>query len=136
MTHFTRVAVKPGKPVTFASHAGGLVLGLPGNPVSAYLMFHLFALRAAARLLGAEPPPRTLRLRLAAPFCRGNASRLEFVPARLGESGQVEPIRAHGSGHLHALAEADGFFRVPVDVEELAAGGEVLFHPLGRRCGP
>ncbi|MHC4125360.1 MAG: molybdopterin molybdotransferase MoeA, partial [Planctomycetota bacterium] len=45
--HFNRVAVKPGKPMTFASSDGKVVFGLPGNPVAVYLMFHLFVLYAA-----------------------------------------------------------------------------------------
>ncbi|MGD8937443.1 MAG: molybdopterin molybdotransferase MoeA, partial [Thiogranum sp.] len=40
--HFSRLAVKPGKPTTFASGKDRVLLGLPGNPVSVYLMFHLF----------------------------------------------------------------------------------------------
>jgi molybdopterin molybdotransferase len=134
-THFTRVAVKPGKPVTFAARHGRFVLGLPGNPVSAYLMFHLFALRIAALLSGSAPALRTLRLPLGAPFRRGKAARLEFVPARIAEGGGVEPIPYHGSAHLSALRTADGFFRVPVGITDLPVGAEVLFHPIGRRLG-
>lgn len=43
--HFSRVAVKPGLPMTYASKDERAVFGLPGNPVTAYLMFHLFVLR-------------------------------------------------------------------------------------------
>ena len=50
--HFSAVAVKPGRPLTFATCPGAAVFGLPGNPVSVYVMFHLFVLRAAARMCG------------------------------------------------------------------------------------
>ncbi len=50
---FTAVAIKPGRPTTYASAAGKAVFGLPGNPVSVFLMFHLFVLWTASRLTGA-----------------------------------------------------------------------------------
>jgi molybdopterin molybdotransferase len=127
------VAVKPGKPIVFATRGEKSALGLPGNPVSVYLTFHLFALRALARLTGAEPPLREVRLRLGEDFRRRKAERLEFVPARLTGEGRVVPVEFHGSAHLTALGAADGFFLVPVGVAALAAGEEVAFVPLLRR---
>ena len=46
--HFSAVAVKPGRPLCFATGKGAAVFGLPGNPVSVYVMFHLFVLRGSA----------------------------------------------------------------------------------------
>ena len=132
--HFSRVAVKPGKPVVFATGGAQVALGLPGNPVSVYLTFHLFVLRAAARLTGAQPPLREVRQRLGEAFQRRNGERLEFVPARQTPEGRIVPVEFHGSAHLTALGGADGFFRVPVGVTALAAGEEVAFVPLLRRA--
>jgi molybdopterin molybdotransferase len=128
---FTRVAVKPGKPVTFAADGRRLVLALPGNPVSAWLMFHLCGLRIAAHLLGAPVEPRTFHLRLATPFARRNPERQEFVPARLREDGTCEVVPYHGSANLGALAGTDGFFAVPLGVAALPIGAEVRFLPVG-----
>jgi len=129
---FTRVAVKPGKPATLALlPAGARVLGLPGNPVSAWLMFHLLALRIVAHLTGSPVERRTFRLPLRAGFRRRAAERLEFVPARLDADGAVLPVSYHGSAHLSALATADGFFQVPVGTRELPEGAEVGFQPIG-----
>jgi molybdopterin molybdotransferase len=128
---FTRVAVKPGKPVTFAAEGRRLVLAVPGNPVSAWLMFHLLGLRVAAHLLGTSPDPRTFRLRLTKPFARRNAERQEFVPARLDDAAGCSAVPYHGSAHLGALTGADGFFTVPLGVTALQAGTEVRFLPLG-----
>lgn len=128
--HFTRVASKPGKPLTLATGAGGVVLGLPGNPVAVYLMFHLFVLRAARRLMGLSAEPRTLSLRLAAPFERRKGVRAEHVPCRIDAEGQVESFEYHGSAHLAALLDADGFFVVPRGVVSLPAGAEVRMLPL------
>jgi molybdopterin molybdotransferase len=118
---FDRLAVKPGRPMTFAHGPAGLVFGLPGNPVPVYLMFHLFVLRAAVGLMGAPSPLRRLRLPLAAPFARRKTDRLEYVPARIDEQGHVERVQAHGTAHLLAQGRADGFFAVPRGVSSLSA---------------
>lgn len=131
-THFSRVAVKPGKPTVYASAGDKVFFGLPGNPVSSYLMFHLFVLRAAARMTGAETPMREFTLRMGADFTRRKANRAWFVPCRLTPDGLAEPVEYHGSAHLAALAQADGFFIVHVGVEKVGQGEEVAFVPLGR----
>lgn len=130
--HFTRVAVKPGKPMTYAAAPGKGVFGLPGNPVSVYLTFHLFVLRAVALMTGTAPGLREFRLPLASDFQRRKAERVEYVPCKLIRAGAVKPVEYHGSAHLHALTEADGFFIVPTGVTELRAGDSVTFTPLTR----
>lgn len=129
---FSRVAVKPGKPTVFAFSGEKCAFGLPGNPVSVYVMFHMFVLRAAARMTGAQPPVREIRLRLAENFSRRKTERTQFVPARLTGEGAVAAVEFHGSAHLAAVLQADGLFRVPVGVASLNTGDEVTFSPLPR----
>ncbi len=128
--HFTSVAVKPGRPLTFASAPGKAVFGLPGNPVSVYLMFHVFLLHAAELMCGLD---RTRRIAIAldANHTRRKAERVECVPCRLTERGTVEAITYHGSGHLLAMTHADGFFIMPRGVKEFPAGQVVQFVPIG-----
>ncbi|XP_003747779.1 gephyrin [Galendromus occidentalis] len=57
--HFGRVNLKPGKPTTLASKEGQVVFALPGNPASAFVMFHIFVLHAL-HFLGCALPLRTL----------------------------------------------------------------------------
>jgi len=130
--HFSRVAVKPGKPMTYASGSGRVVLALPGNPVSVYLMFHLFVLRAAARMMGIEPIMRERPVRLGCDFKRRKTQRREFVPALLNAEDAAEPVDYHGSAHLLGLTRADGFFIVPVGVASLRAGDKAGFLVLPR----
>jgi molybdopterin molybdotransferase len=127
--HFSRVAVKPGKPTTFATGAGGVAFGLPGNPASVYLMFHLFVLRAARLLTGAPHEPRLLELPLGFDYRRRKTKRRQYVPARIGPAGALAPVEFHGSAHLLALTRADGFFVMPEGVGEAAAGQTVTFLP-------
>ena len=125
--HFSKVAVKPGKPITFATAGAKAVFGLPGNPVSAFLMFHLFVLRAAASLTGADAPLRRVTLPLAAPYRRKKADRVAYVPARITDAGGVLAVEFHGSAHLLALVESGGFFEIPQGTTQLPAGEPVSF---------
>ena len=128
--HFTRVAIKPGKPTTFASRKGKAVLGLPGNPVAVYLTFHLFVLRAAALMSGVtQGEIREFKVRLAQDFRRRKSQRRDYVPCRLNRDGEAEALEFHGSAHLAALVDADGFFVVQRGVLSLAAGEGALFIP-------
>ena len=131
--HFSRVATKPGKPTVFASGGSSVFFGLPGNPVSAYVMFHVFVLRAVARMTGADLFTRRVTLTLARDFSRRKAGRFEFVPSRLTAEGTLEPVSYHGSAHLSALMNADGFLLVPDGVKALKAGDRVGFMPTGGR---
>ncbi len=132
---FDSVAIKPGRPTVLAmppqpGPSGKVVFGLPGNPVSGFVMFHLFVLRAAARLRASDWPLRQIRLPLAQPFRRRKDDRLAFIPAAMDDDGRVEPLQYHGSAHLLALREADGLFQVPIGTAELSAGEIVVFTPL------
>ena len=56
--------------------------------------------------------------------------RQEYVPARISEVGLVRPVEFHGSAHLAALTQCDGFLVVPVGPAELPAGSRVRFLPI------
>lgn len=127
--HFNRVAIKPGKPLTFATSAGKTVFGLPGNPVSVYLMFHLFIMRAVMLLQGKNPEMREISLPLAADFSRRHPDRLEYVPCILTAEGTLRPVDYHGSAHLLALLQSDGFMVIPLGVQRLNAGERVNYMP-------
>ena len=128
--HFNKLAVKPGKPMTFASSGDKAVFGLPGNPVAVYLMFHLFVLYAAKLMTGQKPEARYATLELGCDFHRRKGDRLAFLPCELMRNGTVKPIEYHGTAHLLALLRADGFFIVPKDVTKLCAGERVDFVSL------
>jgi molybdopterin molybdotransferase len=130
--HFTSVATKPGKPTTYASAGNRTAFGLPGNPVAVYLTFHLYVLRAAARLAGSPWPVRVLRLPLAEEFRRRKAERQEYRPCRLSDDGRLVPLEFHGTAHLAALRDADGLFAVPRDCQWIGAGERVEFLSVGR----
>ena len=129
--HFDKVAMKPGRPMTFATSPSAALFGLPGNPVSVYVMFHIFVLRAMRRRLGLPAEPRTIRLPLADGHRRRKTDRLAFVPCRLTADGTLAAVDFHGSAHLAALLEADGFFVMPQGCATIAAGESAEFWPTG-----
>ncbi|MCK5000479.1 MAG: molybdopterin molybdotransferase MoeA [Anaerohalosphaera sp.] len=125
--HFDRLAVKPGKPMTFASADNKLAFGLPGNPVAVFLMFHLFVLYAAGLLAGMKRKPRYVSLPLDDDFHRRRADRMAFLPCRLTQNEMLKPVEYHGTAHLSALLDADGFFVIPKGVTNVAAGKKVSY---------
>jgi molybdopterin molybdotransferase len=105
-----------------------LVLGLPGNPVSAYVTFVLFARPALAALQGADPrlPMRRARLAVAVPR---HPDRDECVRVGIDAAGAATPTGPQGSHVLSSLLGADGLAVVPRGEGTLAAGSEVDVYP-------
>jgi molybdopterin molybdotransferase len=127
---FWRVALRPGRPTWFGVRRPDhtLVLGLPGNPVSTYVTFVLFARPALAALQGAEPGVRTFTARLAEAIER-HPDRDECVRVRIDETGAATPTGPQGSHILSSLLLADGLAVVPRGTGVLAEGAEVVIHP-------
>jgi molybdopterin molybdotransferase len=131
---FWRVAVKPGKPISFGARDGTLVFGLPGNPVSALVGFELFVRPAVLALQGARDPlPQFEHGRLAAPR-RRNPARDELVRARMsaGDDGPLlEPLSGQESHMIARAANANALVLVPRGDGELAEGATVSYLRLG-----
>jgi molybdenum cofactor synthesis domain-containing protein len=111
---FHGLPIRPGKPILGAATAAGkLILGLPGNPVSATIGCRRFAIPLLAKQSGQtdwNPPCPVVRLEHA-----GNRTLplhwLRLV--RLTEHGVAEVVISHGSGDLVSLAHSTGFVQVP-----------------------
>jgi molybdopterin molybdotransferase len=132
---FWRVAIKPGKPVSFGVHGRTLVFGLPGNPVSALVGCELFVKPALRALQGlAEPRPRFEPGTLATPLARNDA-RDELVRARSrvdGDRTVLEPLSGQESHMIARAAAADALVFVPRGEGVIAAGQTVSWLRLGQ----
>jgi molybdopterin molybdotransferase len=130
---FWRVAVRPGKPVSFGVRGSTLVFGLPGNPVSTLVGCELFVRPAVLALQGAaDPGPRFSAGRLAEAVSR-NAARDDLLRARteVTDDGVVlSPVTGQESHMIVRAAEADALVLVPRGEGELAAGASVRYLPL------
>ena len=133
---FWRVRMRPGSPVSFGRMGRTLVFGLPGNPVSALVTFHVLVAPALRALLGradvhspvervvlAEPMPTKAGL---AHFLRVRLERAAGAPARATLTGP------QGSGILTSIGRADGLLVIPEDLNGLEAGAEADVLPLVR----
>jgi molybdopterin molybdotransferase len=109
---FWRVAVKPGKPLMAGRVGDGVVIGLPGNPVSAYVTAQIFILPLIRAMAGAAQPLPVSRHCQLAGTLPANGSRAEYLRAqRIGD--RVAALRQQDSAGLSALALADSLIVRP-----------------------
>lgn len=121
---FHRIAVKPGKPLWFGKNSNTFVFGMPGNPVSTFILFEVFVKHLIQHLAGLTYRPAYLRGVLGKDIRRKTWDRTEFLPVRWEEE-DVVPLSYHGSSHLNALAEAQGLIIVDRNVREVKKGETV-----------
>ncbi len=130
---FWRVALQPGGPTWFGTHGERLVFGLPGNPVSAYVTFALFARPALDALQGAAVEPLAqAEATLGAPIPR-NRTREQAVRVRLERrDGRIVaiPNGPQGSHMMSSLLGADALAMIPPGEGELPEGTTVRLASL------
>lgn len=123
---FHGIAMKPGKPTILGRADCKPVFGLPGHPVAAFFVSHLFVRPLLDRLMGCGSRryavPAVLTEAVSA-----NHGRAQYMGVFLSERDGVRyarPIRGK-SGLITTLAGSDGYFCIPRDCEGLAAGTSV-----------
>jgi molybdopterin molybdotransferase len=131
---FWRVAVKPGKPVSFGVRDGTLVFGLPGNPVSTLVGLELFVRPAVLALQGARAPGPAFRPGRLERALRRDGARDQLVRARSraeGDAVLLEPLAGQESHMIVRAAGADALVLVPRGDGELPAGSSVRYLSIG-----
>ena len=122
------ISVKPGKPTIVALVDGKPAFGLPGNPVSAAVVFDLLVRPTIYALSGCTSPPEppTVRARLLRDI-PSTAGREDYVQVRLvGGEGELTADPVFGKSNLiYTLVRADGAVKVPLNRGGLYAGDEV-----------
>ncbi|MEA1833300.1 gephyrin-like molybdotransferase Glp [Methylobacterium durans] len=128
-----RLAIKPGRPVAMGVVGGTPFVGLPGNPVAAYVTL-LFVVRPLLAQLGGGryTPPLGVPVRAAFAY-RKKTGRREFVRIclRRCDDGTVEAVKfaRDGAGIITSLTGSDGLAELPDDATGVQAGDTILFHP-------
>ena len=126
---FWRVAMRPGKPLMAARLRGAVVLGLPGNPVSAFVTAHLFLLPLVRHLAGAGAPlPASIAASLGAEL-PGVGGRTNFLRTRLAD-GIATPLASKDSAQLLELSRADALLVRPAGSDPARAGDPCLVLPF------
>lgn len=130
---FSSVAIKPGKPVSLGRLGAATWIGLPGNPLAAFVTWQVFGPAVLRRLTGQSGSgPRTRPVVLAHPI-RRRAGRSEFRLASLsGRDAHGRDIvsfeAATFSGRVGGLPHCDGMIHLPADMSALPQGTLVAFH--------
>lgn len=130
---FWKVRMRPGKPLIHGAIGQTRILGLPGNPVSAFVCALLFARPLVDRLMGRPAPlPAGIPLPLATDL-PANGGRQHYLRARLiGEPGKrtLDPAVSQDSSLVSVLAQSDGLIVRAPDAPAASAGDMLPFIPF------
>ncbi len=131
--HFSKLHLKPGRPLTFGHLDNTLFFGLPGNPVAVMVTFMYFVRPALLQLLGR----RDMQLQDFEVVCQSDMRKL---PGRTEiqrgilqqtESGlTVQTTGRQGSGVLSSMSRGNCFVYLPHEAESIKAGDRVIVHPF------
>ena len=125
---FHKVAMRPGKPVLAGKRGACLVVGLPGNPVSAFIGFQVLVAPALRKMMGLQQV-QDLRVRavLSEPL-PAKRGRTTFHLARVEWSGgqwAARRVKNVSSGDVLSLSRANAYLVTPPDAQDLEMGNEV-----------
>ena len=125
--NFWRVNLRPGKPLAFGQYRGCPVIGLPGNPVSSFVGFHLFVLPAIQKLAGSSGAPRLLLPAVLEEPVESDG-RETYIRAILeNKDGKLMARQSghQGSGNMVALVRSNALLILPSGVKSLPAGATI-----------
>ncbi len=130
-----QIAMKPGKPLAFGQVREVPFIGLPGNPVSAFVTFVLFVRPFLLRCLGVQEVfPQALQL--PANFSRApDAVRREYLRVRRNEAGTLDAYPNQNAALLRSVAWADGLAEIAAGAS-VAPGQPIRYFPLAELLGP
>lgn len=125
--HAMRIAMKPGKPLAIGTVGSAIYLGLPGNPVSAFITWHVIGRQIARQRAGLRSLAADTRVAAAGFTLERRPGRTEFRPASLEEAqGAALPtvrlLAPSFSARIGLLAAADGLAILPADTAAIAPG--------------
>ena len=128
------MAVKPGKPLLFASHGRCLIFGLPGNPVSSLTIFERFVRPALLKMMGSAHPFPIIQRAFVVESLQGTGGREDYLRGIVEwQEGRWTARSAgrQGSASLKPLARANALLIIPADRETVPTGDEIEFTALG-----
>ena len=125
-----RIALKPGRPLMLGHWNGVPVIGMPGNPVAAFVCALIFARPALSVLAGGPWLEPRAEMRPAAFAKSKKPGRREYLRARLTEDGSAEVFKSEGSGRISGLSWATGLVEIGDAAQTIAPGDPVRFLPF------
>lgn len=126
---FWKVSMKPGKPLMAGRIGKQVVLGLPGNPSSAFVTAFLFLLPLVRHMAGCPAPlPAEGTAEISDAYPAGG-NRTEYVRAHVA-GGEIRPFSKQDSGLTNPIAHANALFIREIDAPALVAGDKVQYLAL------
>lgn len=122
---FEKIAVNPGRPMVFGVSDEVFCFGLPGNPVSAFIMFELLVKPFLYKMMGHDFKPAVARMQLERTLRRKISEKDLWLPIQFTKNGKATSIQHHGSGHINAFCQADGLLCMSAGVAEIREGTTV-----------
>jgi molybdopterin molybdotransferase len=126
---FYKIAMRPGKPLMAGRMGEAVMLGLPGNPVSAMVCGHVFLAPLIRAMQGFEPAPAPTATAPLAAALPANGPRTHYQRARL-ENGKLTVFDRQDSSLLSVLAEANALAISPPHAPAQAAGTDIAYIAL------
>ncbi len=132
---FSGVAIKPGKPVSFGRLGRTLWLGLPGNPLSAYVTWQVLGTALVRGMTGQVARPPLRRHVVLLDSVQRKPGRCELRPAMIAgfDTQGREVVRCDSATHserVGMLPDSDGLIFLPAEADHLPAGAMVEFRPF------
>src|SRR5690242_10647979 len=137
--HFWKLAIRPGQPLAFGKIQGKLAFGLPGNPVSSMVTFEQLVRPALLKMSGCRSYGRPMIQAIFQERFSKRGDRRHFLRGILTRQEGVFKVRTtgdQGSGILTSMVKANCLIDVPVEVEQLNPGDEVVVQLLSGEAWP
>jgi len=121
---FKSIAIQPGRPTVFGRKDNKFVFGLPGNPVSSFVLFEMLVKPFLLATMGCTEQPPVIILPIGIDYSRHKSERQSLIPVRI-ENGVVVPVEYHGSAHINAYTVAHGIISMAIGETEIKKGARV-----------
>jgi len=121
-TRFKSLAIQPGRPTVFGETENCFLFGLPGNPVSSFVLFEVLVKPFVYRLMGHHSDPTLIKLPMGKTYSRKKSARKSLIPVTISSDGYVYPVEYHGSAHIHSYIFADGLVVIEIGKTSIKKG--------------
>lgn len=118
---FKSIAIQPGRPTVFGMADGRYVFGLPGNPVSSFVIFELLVKPLLYKSMGHAYPSPEFQMTMGETYSRRRSDRKSLLPVMIRE-GKVFLLDYHGSAHIHSYIQADGIMALEIGTTRIKEG--------------
>ena len=136
---FWKIAIKPGKPFAFGELPNSVFFGLPGNPVSATVTFHVLAVQALKKMMGTDFSDPMLLPAITTSKVKKRAGRIDFQRGIVGINADgvltVSPLSQQGSGILSSISQANCYIVLPQEHQGCDEGETVYIQLFDQIIG-